>query len=286
MKKILSLLTISLLVLFASCDLNQMPEFDDSEAFVGFVRPSLSISEKGGTLRVPVTLASVKGISETVSFTVIDSTAKEGVNFSIVGDKSLTFNADNRTQHIEVAIIDNPGVFTGDLRFTIELAADGKIKPSADNSCLITIQDEDHPLSSILGTYSTVAESAFGGDVPFDFVITKDESDVTVVWIANICGIGTGPGIYGVVNEDKTEIALPIEQIHQTDDAGSNGDGNIYLYGITPDAKVATSGNIIVKIEDGGATLNFDTLGAGLCAGGLNVGFYEALLPGYTGTKL
>ena len=66
------------LVAAVSCDKNLPPVFDDANAFVAFDRPSLSVEEAvvkpNGTIvpytatqtvKVPVTLGSLKGISET-----------------------------------------------------------------------------------------------------------------------------------------------------------------------------------------------------------------------------
>jgi len=275
MRKILSLLTISLLVLFASCDLNQMPEFDDSNAFVAFDKAAMTIKEDGGTLKVPVTLASLKGMSETVTYTVVDGTAKAGVNFSLVSESTLTFTATERTQYIEFSIIEIPGVFTGDLRFTIELAEDGKVKPSAESACKVTIVDLDHPLAFILGTYSASAASYFSDRGPFkwDIKFEKDNADVSIVWISNIEPYFASFGyvapeenyFYGVVNEDKTEIAIPTGQAIGYQDVEFHGFS-------TPDpdddaAEEVTK--VIIMIEDDGNKLVIpNAWGAKRAAGG------------------
>lgn len=280
-------MTIAMLAFFTSCDdMNEMPTFSDGNVFVAFDKASLSINEDKPTLSIPVTLASVKGVSATVTYIIVDGTAKQGVDFTLADPAAtLTFDATNRTQNIVINVINNPGVFTGDLSFTIKLAEEGSVKPSAEKSCVVTIKDLDHPLSSILGNYSVSAESAFGGTVDFTMNIVKDPNDVTVVWIGNIAGIGDGAGFYGVVNEEKTEISVPLGQTSTTDNAGTNGDGKLYLYGYdAPADAVLKEGNMIIKIEDGGATLRFDGITPGLNAGG--AGFYEVLLPTYTCSKL
>ena len=292
MRKILSLITISLLVLFASCDMNQVPEFDDSNVFVAFDNAAMSVKESGKVLSVPVTLASINGVSETVEFTLLDGASDEGgnalagVNYSLASESTtLTFTAEARTQYIDINIVDNPGVFTGDLRFSVQLADDGKVKPNAENICNVTIVDNDHPLAFILGSF-TVSDALDGWDAaavaPWELTVIKDKTDVTIVWIANIAGVGDGAGFYGVVNAEKTEIAMPLGQVSTTNTAGSNGDGKFSLHGFA-DGKHLKDGKLIIKISEDGKTLTFEKIGAACDAGG--VGYYQKLIPGYHAIK-
>ena len=140
----------------ASCqNLNQDPVFDDGDAFVAFDIASKSISEDGGRISIPVTLASVAGVNSTVSYEFVDGTAALGKNYKPVDESGiLNFSSSNRTANIEVDILDNPGVFTGDINFTIKFKSTGSVKAGAENACVITITDNDHPLSAILGSYT------------------------------------------------------------------------------------------------------------------------------------
>mgnify|MGYP003289131660 CR=1 FL=1 len=61
MKKIFLLVNIFALCLLASCNKNEFATFDDKDAFVAFGKASYAISEDGGSLTIPVTLASVAG---------------------------------------------------------------------------------------------------------------------------------------------------------------------------------------------------------------------------------
>jgi hypothetical protein len=218
MRKILSLLTIALLVVFASCDkLNETPAFSESNAFVAFDKAALSVNETTATLSIPVTLASIKGISTTVTYTVIDGTAVQGTNFTMAdATATLTFDADNRTQNIVVNVTDKPGVFTGDLKFTIQLSDAGTVKPNAENICTVTIVDKDHPLAAILGTWNATGTSYFNGSETWEMEFTKDASDVSIVWISNFVKGGSSELIYGVVNPAQTEIKIPVYQVIAT----------------------------------------------------------------------
>lgn len=262
MRKILSLLTIAVLVLFASCDkLNEMPEFSDGDAFVSFDKTSLKVNENGVTLNVPVTLASVKGISATVSYSVVNGTAAQGTNFTLAdGSATLTFDATNRTQNIVINIINNPGVYTGDLNFQLVLSADGTIKPSAENTCTITISDLDHPLAAILGTWSATGTSYFNGSETWEMVFSKDASDVTIVWIDNFVTGGSSELIYGVVNAAKTEIKIPVYQRIAT----SSSYGFIGLRGYYgPDGATAIPDGGFITLTIGATQINvMDEIGS------------------------
>lgn len=286
MRNIFKFLIIGVLAIFASCDnLNEVPEFSDSDAFVAFDNGTASINENGDILRIPVTLASISGMTQTITYTIIDGTAKEGVNFTIAdAAQTLSFDAENRTRNIVVNIINNPGEFTGDLSFKIQLSENGAIKPSAQNICTVVIKDLDHPLAAILGTYRADGVTYFNGAKMWDMVLSKDAEDVTVVWISNLEGTGSGSGFYGIVNEEMTEIAVPLGQIN-TVHTTSNGDGNVYLYGMDADEELYDAGNLIIQIQEGGQKLYFGVYGPSVNLGGTNY-YWDLVYPDYYATKL
>lgn len=289
MRKILSLLTASMLLLLSSCELNEMPEFDDSNAFVAFENTTMSIDEDGGTINIPVTLASVKGMSAEVSYTLIDGTAEEGINFTPPESGTLTFDAENRTQYIEVSIIDVPGEFTGDLQFQVQLNDDGTIKPSAENLCVVTIKDLDHPLSQFFGDWTANADSYYFGDgISWDVTIEKDENDVAVLWITDIVYGFPNWGFsypnvdtrfYATVNEEKTELSFAIGQ---TCAYQYQGEHDISLNGLTSEMNVIESGSVVATVSEDGNTITFEELGLYVTDA---TGYWDGILPGMTWTK-
>lgn len=292
MRKILSLFAISLLVFFTACDMNTTPEFDDSDAFVAFDNAALSVAEDGETLQIPVTLASVKGVSASVNFEIVDGTAKLGENFTLVNEStSLTFDAENRTQYIEVSIIDNPGVFTGDLKFQVTLADDGKVKPSAESACTITIQDLDHPLSALLGIWNAKGNAGFSNDTSektWELEISKDDEDVSIVWFLPFSYNGAAKPVYGVVNDDLTEIKVPVQQITAT----SSTYPVIRIegwYGEEGDDEIAAGGSITFTISEDMSTITCqDWYGVAAYndeAASSLAGYYSLLQSGVTFTK-
>lgn len=265
MRKILSLIAIAVLVVFASCDKNEKPEFNDNGAFVSFERSALSVSEDGTLLRIPVTLASIKGISATIAYTVVDGTAKEGVNFTVVDPaKTLAFTADNRTQYIEINIINNPGVFTGDLKFQIQLSDEGTVRPNTEWLCNVTITDKDHPLAAFLGTWTATANSYYSGNVTWTVTLEKDPTDVSVLWIQNVIHGFVKYGytypsydtrFYCIVNDSKDALSIPIGQKCAYKYQNTN---DIFLVGLDASLNTVESGRVTGTVSADGRTITFD----------------------------
>lgn len=264
MKNISKILAFALgVATIASCDLNKTPVWSDDNAFAAFDKTAISVSETGGAVSIPITVASIDPIEVSVSFEVVDSlsSAKEGVNFSFGNAGGVvTFDGEARTAYVDVNVIDNPGVFTGDLSFTIKITSAGDLKIGANKTCTVTILDQDHPLSFILGTYSASADSYFSSRGHFDWNVefVKDADDLNMVWIHNLepyfaqYGYVASAGyniFYGNVNEDKTAITVPQEQA-----VGYEG---VVLMGFNDaDADAATGyADINISIQDGGNTL-------------------------------
>lgn len=259
MKKIFYLFSIvSMGLLVASCNLNEMPTFNDSDAFAAFSRTSLSVKEDGGVLNVPIHVASLNGTATTVTYELINGSAIQGVDFEDAsGSGTISFSAGEREKTIPVKILPHLGVFTGDKSFTIKFKSTGDVKMGLENTCSVTITDIDHPLSALFGTFTATAADYWGDESDFAVTLSKDESDVSKVWISNLDPYFAGYGfvapdynfIYGVVNDDMTRITVPRGQAvgYETVvfDAFDDPD---------PDA-AGDNSDILIEIKDGGAKL-------------------------------
>lgn len=259
MKKYLSILFIALagLVLVTACDTNQPPVFDDANAFVAFDQNTASIDEASTDpetgeivpqteiLRLPVTLGSVAGLKETVKFTVEDGTAKAGVNYRVLTTSgTLSFDATNRTQYIEVEPIYCPD-YTGDLKFTITLAPTASVSLGYMSTCTITIGDVDHPLSGLIGDYA----ASSGDGTNWTMTLYKDENDDHMVWFFDLFG---NPGwsimstmFYGNVDDALENINIPFGQ---TTEYKYGGETPVTLYWVNDDDEVGKTGSLNVKI--------------------------------------
>ena len=224
MKKILLVIgtILGLSLFYTSCNVNsdQVPKFNDKDAFVGFTFISVAVDEdyctnpkkgNGQYFKIPVTLGSISGVVSSVTIEVNDLTAKADENYILKSGNTLNFTADNRTQYIEFEIIDIPGEFTGDFSFSIKITNGGSVNIGSDNKCTVKISDVDHPLAKLLGNYMGEGNSYFDGPYPVNPTIDKDPDDVTKVWIRNFF-YGQNVPFYGIVNQDMTELMIPAGQ--------------------------------------------------------------------------
>lgn len=274
---------------FASCSDNDYPTFSDADAFVAFTNSSLSIGEAGDSIEVPVLLTSLSGIETDVEFEIdtATTTAVEGVNFKIEGAKKLHFTKNAPEQKIVIKVIDN-NTFDGDVKVGITLKMNNKVKLGASKSCSITLEDDEHPLLFILGTFSGVGESGFGGDIAWQFRVEKDpDGDLTKVWFSNLVPGGSSLKVYGTVNEEKTEIHIPVDQ----EIAASSSYPHIMLkgfYGEDGDEDIPTGGYVTVTIDADGNLTFLDWFGSQVFdddAATHSLGWYEIVMGGATGTK-
>lgn len=235
-----------------ACDKNAEPVFDDKDAFVAFDKTEYSIKEDysvgGAIYRIPVTLASVKGLEATVRFEVKEpetNGAKAGVNYELVTSNGvLSFDQEHRTAYIELKTKTDE-TFTGDLKLNIEVFGNEEIGVGSENVCTITFNDIDHPLGFMLGDYIVTGEDNWDGVVSWTMTISKDEKDINKVWIYNIANWDrAGTEFYGNVNADKTSINIPFGQECSLK---YNGDA-IYLYGLNAQGNGTSSGSMDIAI--------------------------------------
>lgn len=288
MKKILFIIPI-LAILFTACNKNELPKFDDSNAFVKLNLSSASFDEDKGTVTIPVTVVSVSGVNATVKYTVTDGKAKLDENYRLVDPTAtLTFDATNRVRNIEIELINKPGVYTGDLDFTITLSEESSIQIGAQNSCKVTISDKDHPLTPILGAYTAVGVSYFNGNTQWAVTLKKDASDVKKVWIQNLVPNGTNLDVYGIVNDDMSEIRIPVmQEIFKTSSyplVRLEG-----YYGPTGDVFIPQGGYITVEIAADKSSMTIkDDFGSHVyndAAGTSAAGWYNYMFTGVVLTK-
>lgn len=290
MKKILYafMLTVGTLAI-SSCN-NDLPTFDDADAFAAFTSSSTSVDENvaGGELQIPVLLTSLSGIETSVDFVIKDSTAIEGKDFTIENTtKTLSFTKDEPTQYITVKVIDNDE-YEGDKVFTIELTNPQSVNLGHSRTYTVTITDDEHPLAFILGSYTASGESYFNGTTSWNTLrIEKDASDATKVWIYNICSAGCGSAtpVYGTVNNEKTEIHIPVGQA-----TASSSSYDIILEGFRGEEgeeDIATGDYILGYIANDGTITIQDWYGTHAYTKGTttSAGWYDIMYSGTVWTK-
>lgn len=251
--------------ILASCDKNEPSKFNDKDAFVAFDKTSLTLSEGSeDVLKIPVTLASVAGLEETIKFEVKEpekKAAKQGVNYEVLTKTgTLSFNAENRTRYIEVKAIPD-GEYTGDLQFSVVIYGTETIKLGSENTCTVTLNDVDHPLGFMLGAYTATGVSYFNGPSTWTMTFFKDADDDHKVWIDNLFQndsfAGADTRYYGIVNEDLTSLNIPFGQ--ESEYKYSNGNP-ITLLGFDGEYGHDTGSVDVAIVQDGDkVTLDFGT---------------------------
>lgn len=299
MKKITTYLSIIAAgaLLLASCSLNDTPEFNDAEAFVAFDKVSISVAEDttvaSALLRVPVRLTSLGGLTSTVTFQFFDGHADRGAldgrDYEFAGGNSvLTFSADAPVQYIEIDILSHAGVFTGDRSFGIKLTGSGSVKMGAADSVAITILDLDHPLAFILGNYVATGTSNYNGPSQWATELAKDSADVTKVWISDIAyAWGEPVPVYGIVNEEKDAIRIPVGQVPDLYGPTTYDIALVGYYGPEGDDRIPDGGFITATIAPDGTITVLDYFGglASYKSNGQIAGWIDLFLPGVVFSK-
>lgn len=274
-----------------SCDLNEIPSFNDADAFAAFDVASVSVNEDKGTVSIPVTIASVEPRRTMVTYEVVDGTAKLGTNYSLTDESAvLSFDGTVRTQEIVININDIDGS-TGNLTFTVNLISAGGLNLGAESTCTVTIVDLDHPLASILGDYTATGTSALdGASESWMMTFMSDPDNDNVVWIDGIIKVAYGyPEIdwrfYGNVTVDDdgkvTSISLPCGQ-SPVDPINGNV---VSLWLLTGDGKVSQTGTVTMTPTASGFVVN-EGYGVGYSTEDDRVSVFGIYNPGVTLVKV
>lgn len=215
-----------------SCSkLNETPVFEDGKSFVGFAQTLYTVNEDADSLVIPVTVASPDPVKVTVAYSVADSTAKKGTNYTLADEAAvLVYDGETRTQNIVLNIVNiattaEKSGYTGDLLFTVTLESAGDLDLGYNKTCTVKIVDLDHPLAAILGQYKVTGTYYNGSPAEWILTMDKDESDVSVVWIdkpgyfAQAAESWGDFSVYGNVSDDLKTITIPCGQT-----CGANSD--------------------------------------------------------------
>ena len=252
-------------VALASCDKNEPNVFDDKDAFVAFDAVSVTYAEDyskdGATFKIPVTLASVKGLEETVKFEVVtpeEKGAVADVNYKLLSTTGvLSFDAEHRTQYIEFETMTD-GEYTGDLKFIVKLLPTETLPVGSESECTVTISDIDHPLTFMLGSYTATGVNYWNGPTTWTMTFYKDAEDDHKVWIDNLFEMESWAAddtrYYGIVSDDHTTLNIPFGQ--ESEYKYSNGKP-VTLLGFDG-ASGYDTGSVDAKIIIDGAKVTID----------------------------
>lgn len=266
--KVKSLIYTSLAasLLFASCNLNEQPVFDDAtQAFIAFSATSGNVFEAvdgvPDTLEIELYCASVAGITASVQVVPTDTAypenqrAKEGVDFKIEGDSEIHFDADNRFATIKIVAIDNNVQGGSNKRFDLVLTSPQGCNLGANKRFTVTILDDEDPVNMLIGSYTATAESAFQGEPTqvWSATIERDFESEDVIYIQPICEFA------GLTGSSITPVAATVDVASNTihvqlgQELYASGDMSMVLADINGN----TSGNILADLYIEGTSVRF-----------------------------
>lgn len=242
--------------------------------FVSFPESAIEVQEDTTQFLIPIYAKSQTGsaVSTNVTFSVVDGTAKNGVDFTVEPANGV-LNVNGEDASIVVKVVNKSGEYTGNQKFTIVLEdADNGYTLGAARTVSVTIKDLDHPLADVLGTYKLSCEDYANGPLSFYTSITPDENDVSVVWIDHIIPMGVAhsfdAGVYGIVSGDEGArvITVPLGQEFRGDP------GILITWSQNPDGRfsLGDSGNaVLTQGADGVYTID------------ISLGYYDGSIYGY-----
>lgn len=232
-KNILYLFAIVLF--FGACDETDPITLSAEDASVAFdvYNPELDFNSSSvrenstSPLRIPITYSGLPGGGDiTISLEVDNSTAsnpaQQGVDFTL-SSTSITFSGGYGTQFVEVIPVDN-GVYEGNKTFVLSIVAPEGMKTNTNNSIVVSLIDDEHPLAKWIGTYSVDAKS-YGDPGNWDEAWTvntaPDPEDDTKLLMTGI-GAATGTKVIATLDVDNMTVTVATYQTIE---------GDIYGYG-------------------------------------------------------
>ncbi len=232
MKKILSNLFIIAVTMFmvTSCDDNYPVMYDESNIIVGLSSTAFTVEENGtGTFTVylgGVTGTEATDITLQVSVDGIDNPAIEGADFTL---STKNLNVAVGTAAITVNPVNND-IYGGNKQFRVSIAGNSKNYPMAvQNSMVVTIMDDEHPLKSWIGTYNVMAVSYYGpGANDEEWVVTTVAGDTPSTLKATGIAFGNEPVVIEFNTDDMTVEIESGQSLGDIDEPDGPYAGSIY----------------------------------------------------------
>ena len=250
------------LIVFVSCN-EYEHKFSQADAFVSFHASTVNIEETGKEASIPVLVNATLGnpsCDVEVEFVTegIDGTvAVEGVDFEVIGSKTLTFEDGYGSQNIVIRTIDNDE-FTGTKKVIAKIKSNSLgYDLGAENQVEIGISDDDHPYGYLLGDYTITNDLYRSGVNTWDMKLSAVEGDITLVEIQGLFAAGSYAHpftneyvVYGNIDIDNMQFTVKTGQSMPT-----WGYGPVNLEGWHGDDSDIETGSPITFdiINDGGS---------------------------------
>ena len=252
------------------------------------------IREDAGTFKVPIRVLGKHG-TFSVTVQTEDGTAINGKDFALVEPKSgvLNFGTQDVVKYVEFSITrGEEGVYTepGVKSFTFLLASStGGVDLGSVRKATMNINDSDHPLTDILGTWNAKANDYFSGDVSWKMTLMPVEGDLEKVRINGLTasfedGYNPDEDIDFTVSvkvsgdEGAREFVVPMGKELKT----KVNNNTLSVWGFDKQYVYSSGDLVFIQKEDGSITLEDNTMGYGIgyaTASG-SVSLYDLLNPG------
>lgn len=234
----------------ALCSCNEKATYT-TNPFIRFDGASYAVSEDAGTVSIPVyaynktgndiAIPRAKGGPANATFSIINGKAEKDVDFTVSpANGVLTFDNEG-IAYIEVSVVDQAGVYTGNLDFSIELTSAGDGYTLASETCCyskVTIKDLDHPLAAILGTYTVTNyyynDGIYQGSYTTELVPVDGDIHAVCCMGINKMANDNGIGVIGTVSDDMKTISFAPQPVDF-----STGNGEMWMFSsdLTDDAQ-------------------------------------------------
>jgi hypothetical protein len=155
----------------------------------GELDKDFEVVAESNTLTITVVWHKNAATSASINLEVFPRTkvpAIEGEDYTI-STKTLSFSEEEYTQSFTITSVYDP-TFTGKKTFTVKIlntdVSDARVGAfGASDSCVVTINDVNHPLVALIGAAQLSYESYWGGVETYDVTISADADDPTVLWM-------------------------------------------------------------------------------------------------------
>ena len=185
--------------------------------------PSSAVTTEAAAVVIPVQAYSKTGVGSEgteVQFKVVEVKGSNGVDYTVEPANGIINTSVDTPANIVVTPVNKVGEYTGDYMLVIELTGvnNDKFTIGGSYSTDITIQDIDHPLAEMLGTYKSTETivDAWGDKYVIVSEVAPVAGSVNQVTVSNLCPYSAAAGykhkFQGTVDKDMTTITIPSQQ--------------------------------------------------------------------------
>lgn len=262
------------IVIFSACEKNEPVLL--SKKVVFFEKQSAAVAENSADpLEINLMVAAPEGSGGTdvsISFSTegLDNPAVEGTDFTVSGT-TASFDKYFGTQTITITPTDNDVYETDKYVYMILSSATNGYELGSEDTLMLTITDNEHPLAVVIGSYSATGVSYFNGDEAWSITTAPDADDVTKLWITGFVNAGQNLDIYGIVDVKAGTIQIPVGQDIYEDD--TNPAELAGFYGPDGSDAIPEGGFITINFDADGNMTVADEYGSKITAGA-NQGYW------------